>query len=121
MPTSASCRRRRSEGRGTGRYGRPRSPAWQSWSLQGECRTPPRRKSLNPLNLEFLLPACYKTLLRCGGKESVGKPVVERFTGFLSVERNASAETVRAYRREVECLQRFLREDRNAGDAEPVD
>jgi len=51
----------------------------------------------------------------------LGKPVVERFTGFLSAERNASAETVRAYRREVERLQRFLREDRNAGDAEPVD
>ena len=51
----------------------------------------------------------------------MGMPVVERFTGFLAAERNASAETVRAYRREVECLQRFLREDRNAGDAEPVD
>ena len=51
----------------------------------------------------------------------MGKPVIERFTGFLSVERNASAETVRAYRREVDRLQRFLREDGNAGDAEPVD
>jgi integrase/recombinase XerC len=51
----------------------------------------------------------------------VGKPAVERFTGFLSAERNASEETVRAYRREVELLQRFLREERNAGDEDPVD
>ena len=51
----------------------------------------------------------------------MGKPVVERFTGFLAAERNASAETVRAYRREVERLQRFLREDANAGDEESVD
>lgn len=47
--------------------------------------------------------------------------MVDRFTGFLAVERNASEETVRAYRREVVCLQRFLREDRDAGDTEPVD
>jgi len=51
----------------------------------------------------------------------VEKPVVERFTGFLAAERNASEETVRAYRREVESLQRFLREASDAGDAEPVD
>jgi integrase/recombinase XerC len=50
----------------------------------------------------------------------LGKPVVERFTGFLASERNASAETVRAYRREVEGLQRFLRED-GAGDADSID
>ena len=49
------------------------------------------------------------------------KPVVERFTGFLASERNASAETVRAYRREVERLQRFLREDGIEGDATPLD
>jgi integrase/recombinase XerC len=49
------------------------------------------------------------------------KPVVERFTGFLASERNASAETVRAYRREVERLQRFLREDGIEGDAQPLD
>jgi len=55
------------------------------------------------------------------GKDSLGKPVVERFTGFLSAERNASAETVRAYRREVESLQRFLGEDGSAGEAEAVD
>lgn len=48
-------------------------------------------------------------------------PVVERFTGFLAAERNASGETVRAYRREVERLQRFLREEREADDAAPVD
>ena len=47
--------------------------------------------------------------------------VIERFTGFLAAERNASAETVRAYRRDVERLQRFLRQDGNAVDAEPVD
>ena len=51
----------------------------------------------------------------------MGKPVVERFTGFLAAERNASEETVRAYRREVESLQRFLREASKAGDAEAVD
>ncbi|HEU4950044.1 MAG TPA: tyrosine-type recombinase/integrase, partial [Candidatus Deferrimicrobiaceae bacterium] len=48
-------------------------------------------------------------------------PVVERFTGFLAAERNASEETVRAYRREVERLQRFLKEERDAGDVAPVD
>jgi len=47
--------------------------------------------------------------------------VVERFTGFLAAERNASAETVRAYRREVERLLRFLREDGGAGGGESVD
>ena len=51
----------------------------------------------------------------------MGMPVVERFTEYLASERNASAETVRAYRREVERLQRFLREDGSGGDAEPVD
>ena len=51
----------------------------------------------------------------------MGTSVIERFTGFLAAERNASAETVRAYRREVECLQRFLRDDGNAGETEPVD
>jgi len=51
----------------------------------------------------------------------VGKPVVERFTEYLAAERNASEETVRGYRREVELLQRFLRDDGNVGDAEPVD
>ena len=49
----------------------------------------------------------------------MGKPVVERFTGFLASERNASAETVRAYRREVEHLQRFLREDGTGGTRNP--
>ncbi|MGB5196347.1 MAG: site-specific integrase, partial [Candidatus Deferrimicrobium sp.] len=48
-------------------------------------------------------------------------PVVERFTEFLAAERNASPETVRAYRREVERLLRFLREDGRMGTAEPVD
>jgi len=48
------------------------------------------------------------------GKDPLGKPVIERFTGFLEAERNASAETVRAYRREVECLLRFLRGDGKA-------
>src|SRR5512141_1120864 len=48
-------------------------------------------------------------------------PMVERFTGFLAAERNASAETVRAYRREVERLRRFLGKERDAGDAAPVD
>jgi len=51
----------------------------------------------------------------------LGKPVVERFTGFLASERNASEETVRAYRREVEHLERYLREAWNAGDEGPVD
>jgi integrase/recombinase XerC len=64
---------------------------------------------------------CYKTLFRYEGEESVEMPVVERFTGFLAAERNASEETVRAYRREVERLQRFLREERDAGDVAPVD
>lgn len=49
------------------------------------------------------------------------KPVVDRFTEFLEAERNASEETVRAYRREVEQLQRFLRDERETGDTEPVD
>src|SRR5664279_4313482 len=80
-----------------------------------------RYNVLKPLYLVICYRECYKTLFRCGGKESLGMPVVERFTGFLAAERNASAETVRAYRREVECLQRFLREDGNGGDAKPVD
>src|SRR5512134_2303165 len=64
---------------------------------------------------------CYKTLFQYEGEESVEMPVVERFTGFLAAERNASEETIRAYRREVERLQRFLREERDAGDVAPVD
>src|SRR5512141_2617498 len=79
------------------------------------------RNPLKPLYLVICFHECYKILLHCGGKESLGMPVVERFTGFLTAERNASAETVRAYRREVERLQRFLRDDGIAGDAEPVD
>lgn len=50
----------------------------------------------------------------------MGKPVIERFTGFLEAERNASAETVRAYRREAVRLQRFLADGGNAGVAGPV-
>jgi integrase/recombinase XerC len=53
--------------------------------------------------------------------EALAYPVVERFTGFLAVERNASGETVRAYRREVENLLRFLQESGNARHADSVD
>ena len=54
-----------------------------------------RRNSLKPLYLVICYRECYKTLFRCGGRGSLGMPMVERFTGFLAAERNASAETVR--------------------------
>ena len=49
------------------------------------------------------------------------KSAIERFVEFLAAERNASGETVRAYRREAEDLERFLRGNGRAGTTGPVD
>ncbi|GAB4229072.1 MAG: tyrosine recombinase XerC [Deltaproteobacteria bacterium] len=51
----------------------------------------------------------------------MGMPAIERFVEFLSAGRNASEETVRAYRREAEDLERFLRDRDGAGSRGVVD